>query len=220
MSNPPNRTMPGDATRVQGAVLRKERREVRASRSACLVALLLACATCAVQTHAMPLSPPTQPTPPAVSLEYAVKATYLYKLAPFVTWPAEEFASPDAPFRICVVGDDPFDDFLEKAVAGRRFGNHAFEVRRLDSLTPDADCQVAFLSHVPSQSISQALEAVRGKPVLTVVDSTVPERGGIMQFVIRHGRVRFEIDTGAAARNHLTISSKLLNLALVVRPPS
>jgi hypothetical protein len=56
--------------------------------------------------------------------------------------------------------------------------------------------------------------------VLTVVDSTVPDRGGIMQFVVKHGRVRFDIDTAAAARNHLTISSKLLNLALVVRPPS
>ena len=219
MSNPPNRTTPGDAIRAQDVVLRKERREVRATRLACRVALLLACAA-AVRAHAMPLSPQAQPAPQAVSLEYAVKATYLYKLAPFVNWPAEEFATPDAPFRICVVGDDPFDDFLDNAVTGRRFGNHPFEVHRLDSLTPEADCQIAFLGRVPSQSISQALEAVRGTPVLTVVDSTVPDRGGIVQFVVKHGRVRFDIDTAAAARNHLTISSKLLNLALVVRPPS
>jgi len=220
MSNPPNRTTPGDAIRVLRGVLPKDGGGVRARRATCLLALLLACATGAMQAHAMPLSPPAPPESQAVSLEYAVKATYLYKLAPFVNWPAEEFAAPDAPFRICVVGNDPFGDFLDNAVVGRRFGNHPFEVHRLDSLTPDADCQIAFLSRVPSQSISQALEAVRGKPVLTVVDSTVPDRGGIMQFVVKHGRVRFDIDTAAAARNHLTISSKLLNLALVVRPPS
>jgi hypothetical protein len=220
MSNSPNRTTPGDAIRVLRGLLPKEGGGVRARRATCLLALLLACVTGAMQAHAMPLSPQTPPESRAVSLEYAVKATYLYKLAPFVNWPAEEFATPDAPFRICVVGDDPFDDFLDNAVAGRRFGNHPFEVHRLDSLTPEADCQIAFLSRVPSQSISQALEAVRGKPVLTVVDSTVPDRGGIMQFVVKHGRVRFDIDTAAAARNHLTISSKLLNLALVVRPPS
>ncbi|GAA0240461.1 YfiR family protein [Rhodanobacter caeni] len=216
MPNLPSRTTPGDAMRVHGSVLPEEGRGVRACRMTCLLALLLACAAGPMPVQAMPSPPPASP---AVSLEYAVKATYLYKLAPFVNWPAQEFATPDAPFRICVVGDDPFGDFLENAVAGRRFGNHPFEVRRLDTLTPDANCQIAFLGHVPSQGVAQALEAVKGRSVLTVLDSNVPDRGGIIQFVIAQGRVRFEIDTAAAARNHLTISSKLLNLALVVRPP-
>jgi hypothetical protein len=34
--------------------------------------------------------------------------------------------------------------------------------------------------------------------------------------VIRQGRVGFEINIAAAARNHLTISSQLLSLALKV----
>jgi hypothetical protein len=34
---------------------------------------------------------------------------------------------------------------------------------------------------------------------------------------MRRGHVRFEIDNAAAARNHLVISSKLLNLALAVK---
>jgi hypothetical protein len=155
-----------------------------------------------------------------VSLEYAVKATYLYKLAPFVNWPPTEFTTPDQPFRICVVGDDPFGDYLKSAVAGRSLGTHPFEVRRLDALTPEADCQIAFIHHLASQSIDQALDAVSGKPVLTVIDSAAPHSGGIVQFVIEGGRVRFDIDTIAAARNHLTISSKLLNLALAVKGES
>jgi hypothetical protein len=36
--------------------------------------------------------------------------------------------------------------------------------------------------------------------------------------VIHDNRVRFEIDDAAAARNGLTISSKLLGLALSVKP--
>jgi len=182
----------------------------RACQPACLLALLLACTT----FEALARSEPSQP---AVSLEYAVKATYLYKLAPFVNWPPDEFTAPDAPFRICVAGDDPFDDYLTKAVARRRLGAHPFEVRKLDTLTADAQCQIVFISHLPSQSIRQALDAVNGMPMLTVVDSTAPEQGGIVQFVIEQGRVRFVIDTVAAARNRLTISSKLLNLAVAVR---
>jgi hypothetical protein len=158
-----------------------------------------------------------QPVPSGISLEYQVKATYLYKLAPFVNWPPEEFAAPDTPFRICVAGDDPFDDFLQKAVAGHRFGTHPFEVRRLEALAPGAGCQIVFISRLQTQSVRQALAAVSGEPILTVIDSGTTDQGGVVQFVIDHGRVAFEIDTGAAERNHITISSKLLNLALAVR---
>ena len=156
----------------------------------------------------------------AVSLEYAVKATYLYKLAPFVNWPPTAFTAADAPLRICVAGDDPFDDFLDRAVAGQRFGTHPFQVLRLTSLPPVVDCQIVFVHHLPSQDIGQALRSLEGQPVLTVVDSTVTDQGGIVQFVMDHGRVRFDIDVAAAARNHLTINSKLLNLALAVKGES
>lgn len=162
-----------------------------------------------------------QPSPPKVSLEYAVKATYLYKLAPFVNWPPSTFTAADAPFRICVVGEDPFDNYLEKAVAGRTLGTHPFEVSHMKTVTPESDCQIIFISHLQSQSLQDALDAVRGEPVLTVTDSNAsPDSGSIMQFVVEHGHVRFNVDTGEAARNHLTISSKLLSLALTVRDGS
>ena len=88
----------------------------------------------------------------------------------------------------------------------------------MEKLEPDTDCQIAFISHLSTQSLGDALAAVNGKPVLTVTDSDITNDGGsIMQFVIERGRVRFDINTGAAARNHLAISSKLLHLALAVK---
>jgi hypothetical protein len=160
------------------------------------------------------------PPQPDVSLEYAVKATYLYKLAPFVDWPPRTFAAPDAPFDICVLGRDPFDDYLEKAVTGRRLGKHPFKVRRLDALAPDDDCQVVFISYARAEQVREAVQALDGKPVLTVTDSEDADgAGSIVQFVISHGHVRFEIDNRAAARNHLVISSKVLSLALAVKGP-
>lgn len=155
------------------------------------------------------------PPQPDISLEYAVKATYLYKLAPFVNWPPGTFTSPDAPFDICVLGSDPFHDFLEKSVAGRRLGTHPFKVLRLDSVGPDDDCQIVFIHDARAEQVRAALQALDGKPVLTVTDSEdAGSRGCIVQFVIRRGHVQFEIDNAAAVRNHLAISSKLLGLAV------
>jgi len=57
--------------------------------------------------------------------------------------------------------------------------------------------------------------------VLTITDAPADARDtGIINFVIRDNRVRFEIDLDAAARNQLTISSKLLSLATKVRARS
>jgi hypothetical protein len=55
--------------------------------------------------------------------------------------------------------------------------------------------------------------------VLTITDSARNARAkGIVHFVLRDNRVRFEIDEQAAAENGLVISSKVLGLAISVRP--
>ena len=53
--------------------------------------------------------------------------------------------------------------------------------------------------------------------MLTVTDAaTDPAAKGIINFVIEDDRVRFEIDNSTAAAGGLTISSKLLSLAVHV----
>lgn len=174
---------------------------------ALLVVLMLPCAKSFAQSPV-----------PNVSLEYAVKATYLYKMAPFVNWPPDTFTSPDAPFQICIVGRDPFHGFLEKAIVGHALGTHRFAVRQLAGNASDAGCQIVFIGYTSPAQIRDALRPFQGKPVLTVTDSdAVDDSGSIVQFVMDSGHVRFEVDNTAAERNHLTISSKLLNLALAVK---
>jgi len=155
----------------------------------------------------------------ADSLEYAVKATYLYKFAGYVDWPATAFASANSPVNVCIAGDDPFGPTLDTAVRGQRIADRQVVVRRLKSIERDSGCQILFVGGAEPQR-AQVLAAVRGSNVLTVTDS--PEPGGavgIINFVIRDNRVRFNIDEEGAAQSGLNISSKLLKLALNLRPP-
>jgi hypothetical protein len=153
-------------------------------------------------------------------LEWAVKATFLYKFAPFVGWPPEAFASDAAPLRLCVGGDDPFGDLLDRSVAGQRVAGRSFEVARLTSLQQVGACRILFAAGSVALPVADLLQEANGSPVLTVTDAaTAPgEPRGIIHFEIQAGRVRFDIDQAAAAANHLEISSKLLALALSVRP--
>ena len=152
----------------------------------------------------------------ATALESAVKATYLYKLAPFVAWPATAFNSAQDPLVICVQGPDSFAELVQRAAAGQRVGTHPITVRHVARLERGAGCHIAYLAGSNAQSASQALSAVDGAPVLTVTDAEHGPAKGIVHLVLNGGKVRFSVNAAEAGSDGLAISSKLLALALEV----
>lgn len=168
------------------------------------LAVLLAAVTVLVP----PASAQIQGTP----IEYAVKAAYLYRFAPFVKWPVSAFASASSPFQLCILGRDLLGASLDKAVQGQRVDEHPVVVRRLDRVEAATGCHILYLPGSSHQATAEALRAVRGLPILTVVDDA-REGGAIVKFVVKDNHVGFDIDTVAARTNQVTISAKLLNLA-------
>lgn len=147
------------------------------------------------------------------SLEYAVKAAYLVKFAPFIDWPDGTFTSPDVPLNICVVGTDPFGQLLDRAAQGQRDGDHPVTIRRPQ--VPDASCQILFAGG-DEAVVENALQQIKDRAVLTVTDSSFRARG-IINFAVIDDHVRFDIDEAAADAASIRISSKLLELAHAVK---
>jgi hypothetical protein len=152
-----------------------------------------------------------------VSLEYAVKAAYLPKFVPFITWPENAFASPATPVTICVLGNDPFGGRLEQAVGELKSGHRSIIVRHLPATDASVSCQLVFLGKGDETATEGTLDAMKGKPVVTVTDSGVKAHG-VISFVIEANHVRFDIDDASAAQGGVVISSKLLSLAHAVKP--
>ena len=153
----------------------------------------------------------------AESTEYAVKAAYLSKFGFYVDWPSATFAGPGSPINLCVVGDDPFGSALDDAVAGQNVEGHAIVVRRLKNVTRESGCHIAYIGG-DARPVA-AIDSLRGSPALVVTDARNPSAPtGAIHFVLKDNRVRFTIDDEAVAQNGLTLSSKLLNLALSVNP--
>ena len=150
-----------------------------------------------------------------LSLAAEVKAAYLDKLGEFVEWPAAAFAAPTDPARLCVAGDDPFGPLLDQAVQGQKIASHPIVLVRLDKVDRPTPCHILFAAGSPRQSVADDLDKARGAAVLTVTDgASGPTARGMVNFVLRSNRVRFEIDEEAASQSGLTISSKLLSLAV------
>ena len=119
---------------------------------------------------------------------------------------------------LCIQGDDPFGETLDRLTAGQSVGTHPITVRRVARIEPDSGCQIAYLAGSPAQSRAAALKALEGRPVLTVTDANgAGEDRGIVHLVLTNGRVRFAIDDAKAGQCGLAISSKLLALASEVK---
>jgi hypothetical protein len=154
------------------------------------------------------------------TIEYTIKAAYLFRFTPFVEWPSSAFATSSSPFNVCVLGGDPFGPSLDQAWNGRQVGGHPVRVRRLQGLDGSNECHILYIGESRAQTATAALSKVRGSPVLTVTEQSLGVSGGVVQFVVKDGHVRFTIDAGAAAANRVVISAKLLSLAASVKAGS
>jgi hypothetical protein len=142
-----------------------------------------------------------------VPLEYRVKAAYLFNFVKFVEWPA---AAAAGPLTICVAGRNVFGDVLADTVSGETLDGRPLAVRVI--LEPDPGCHILFVPR--GAAVTAYLRSSRGLPMLTVGES--PDflaQGGLVNFVLEGGNVRFEIAVEAAERAGLRISSRLLRLA-------
>ncbi len=182
------------------------------ARIRCLV--LAACCAVAAAATLAPHSSRAEDS----ELARAVKATFLYKFAPFVEWPDSAFVSSASPFRICIVGDDSFGRLVQRAAAGQRVRGREMVVALYESVRQAANCHILYAGAYGADPVAEIVAAQQGRPVLTVTDEANGDTAkGIVHFVIMGGRVRFEIDLQLAEADGLKISPKVLELAVEVR---
>lgn len=148
------------------------------------------------------------------SIAAAVKATYLVKFPHYVVWPPVAGYGPTSPLILCIVGRDPFGNAIDEAARGDRVDLHPIVVRRMATIAHGSGCNIAFIAGGVAE---QALLAINGDPVLSVTDAGETRARGIIQFELRAGHIGFHLDDVAAQRGGLTISSRLLSIALSVR---
>jgi hypothetical protein len=149
--------------------------------------------------------------------EYEVKAAFLYNFAKFVEWPADTYPDPNAPIRLCVLGEDPFGRILDHAVLDKTVNGRRLMILRSRQVQELRDCHILFISASEKKRLPEIFAALQGSNVLSVGDTEqFAELGGAIQFTLQDNRVRLTINLDAAERARLKISSKLLSLARVV----
>lgn len=150
--------------------------------------------------------------------EYQLKAVFLFNFTQFVAWPSNAFENDKDPFVIGILGGNPYGNFLDETVRGESVNGHRIIVRRFDTIEDIKTCHILYINLKKQDELEDALAKLRNRNILTVGDtSKFTQLGGVIGFVITNNKVGIRINLGAASTSDLSISSKLLRLATVVK---
>ena len=147
-------------------------------------------------------------------LEDSIKAAYLFKFLAYVDWPAAALPPPDQPIVLGIAGADAVYEELRRVLPGRSVLGRPVAVRRVAPGDGVDGLQVLFLGHGVELAQNPWLAKVRERAVLVVTDDPQGLRhGGMLNFVLVQGKLRFEASVASADRSGLKLSSRLLAVA-------
>ncbi len=151
--------------------------------------------------------------------EYKIKAVFLYNFTRFIDWPNSAFTSREEPFKIGIVGTDPFGEYLEEAVRNEKVGGRPIVIERYKNVKEIKDCQLLYIHSKDQREIKNIINFVQSKNILTVCDN--PEFmkwGGMIRIYSDDNKIRMQINDSAARSVNIKVSAKLLNVAEVYYP--
>lgn len=147
-----------------------------------------------------------------VADENAIEAAFIYNFALFTEW--QELSTEE--FRICVLGGDQILEALEP-LTNKQIKHHPIRVTKIVSQNQAQSCHVLFVGQTEHESIHSLASQLGNAPVLVVSEENgYDPKDVIISLVKLQGRIGFKINVTAAEAHSMTVSSKLLKLALQV----
>jgi hypothetical protein len=144
--------------------------------------------------------------------ENAVKAALVFNLTKYVEWPQS-----NTEFVIGFIGEGSMGEVLKSMLEGKTSESRTIHVLLSPSDTELDRCNILFIAEPSPKKLYATLERVRDKSILTVGDSeSFAREGGMIALVTTGDVIKIQVRLQAAQDSHLKISSRLLNIAVLV----
>ena len=150
--------------------------------------------------------------------ENEVKAAFIYNLTNFVYWPEESFVAKDSPFEIVILGKTNFAPALEKFVSHEQVDSHPIVVKRINDISDFNSAHLLFISSDKQNNLDNIIPQTRQIGLLSVSDFPgFNYAGGGIALLKNNNRLQLYLRDDVIERNGLRCSSKLLQLATIVK---
>ena len=148
--------------------------------------------------------------------ELFVNAASIYNFAKFTRWPEHIWNKQDQPLNICTIGNDVLINELEQ-LNGKIIKDHPVSLLAVNNIKKLENCHLIYIAASEKNYYRDIIEAVKGKPVLTISELPNFVRSeGIIELYQGKNQTHFLVNLEVANKAGLTLSSRLLSLAVVI----
>jgi hypothetical protein len=149
------------------------------------------------------------------SIEYKIKAGYLYNFTKFISWPENESET----FNLCIIGKDPFGSIIDP-IEKRTVKNKPIRLYRLQSIAEAKYCHIIYFGG-SNQHLSKIDLALSGILTVGSIENSLTvgetkkfsQAGGMFAFFLKEGKVKLLINQQALKKSNLEVSAKLMEIA-------
>jgi len=141
------------------------------------------------------------------------KAMFTLNFIRYIGWPD---AAKEGDFIIGVVKENQILKNLQAQTVGKKFGFQNIVVKEFKNVDEVTDCQILFFSN--NQNFNKNAEAIKQKLgsknslIITEVEGAT-KKGSMINFVIREGKLKFELSAANSEAFGLKFSSSLTSLS-------
>lgn len=145
---------------------------------------------------------------------YKMHTVFIFSFTRYIQWPA---AYNGGEFEIIVLGDSPIVEELKAMAQAKKVGDRNIKITRISSPQEIRKCNILFIPAAQSSQIDEVLTQVTTQSILVVTEEPgLGAKGSNVNFITRDGKLAFELNQGAAARQGFKVSNELSRLAILI----
>jgi hypothetical protein len=139
---------------------------------------------------------------------------FIFSFTRYVQWP-EAYSQGD--FEIVVLGDSPVIEDLKLMAQAKKVGDRAIKVTRINSPAEIRKCNILFIPATKSAQLPEILSKVNTQSILVVTeDNGLGSKGSNINFIMKDGKLAFELNQTSVTRQNLKVSIELSRLAILI----
>jgi hypothetical protein len=148
------------------------------------------------------------------SQNYKLHSVYMYSFTRYVLWPD---AYNQGDFEILVLGDSPILEELKTMAQAKKVGERSIKVTKISNPNDIRKCSMLFVPAAKSGKIDEVLAKVGTQSILVITEEAgLGAKGSNINFIVKDGKLVFELNQGTINKQSLKVSSELSRLAILI----
>lgn len=152
---------------------------------------------------------------PVFSQDYKLHPVYIYSFTKYVLWPE---TYKEGNFEILVIGDSPIIKELNAMAGAKKTpDNRTIVVTKINAPSEIKKCHVIFVPVGKSRLLPEIMDKVGTHSTLIITEEEgLGAKGANINFIVKDGKLVFELNQGTMTKQNLKASIELSRLAIQI----